>query len=280
MINVITPSYNMDAFLAGCLRSVADQDVEHEHFVIDACSTDETAQVVGTVKEFSGQFVSEPDAGMYDAVNKGWVRSAGEIICYLNCDEQYLPGTLDFVVHYFENNSDVDMIFGDVLVVRPSGALISYRKGYPVRWFYIPISLLYVYTCTMFLRRRIFEDGFHFDTSYSSVADADFVMRVQRAGYSIRHIKKYLSVFMFRGDNLSEQVVSTEEKKRLFTAAPTVVQKMRYPLNVLRLLEKCAAGAYLQKKPLKYEMYVGDEQKRRVFCCENPCWKWPKKEPI
>jgi glycosyltransferase involved in cell wall biosynthesis len=212
---------------------------------------------------------------MYDAINKGWCNALGDILCYLNCDEQYLPGMLEYVERYFVEHPEVDMIFGDVIVVNPEGQFLSYRKGYPVRWFYIPISLLYVYTCTMFFRRRIFDDGYFFDTSYKSVADADFVMRVQRAGYTIRHVKRYFSTFTFSGSNLSEQPVSVQEKRRLYARAPRWVKLLRHPLNAMRLVEKMIAGAYRQTSPLTYAIYEGQGERRKEFTVLNPGWRWP-----
>ena len=87
------------------VASVADQGVEAEHIVQDACSNDGTLEWLLTdprVKAFS-----EKDAGMYDAVNRGLRRASGEILSYLNCDEQYLPGALPHAVAaYFERHPE------------------------------------------------------------------------------------------------------------------------------------------------------------------------------
>src|SRR6185503_18578473 len=104
--SIVTPSYNGGRWLSLCIASVADQDVPHEHIVQDACSEDGTEGWLrrdGRVKAYI-----EKDSGMYDAVNRGLRRARGDILGYLNCDEQYLPGALAVVRSVFENHADLD----------------------------------------------------------------------------------------------------------------------------------------------------------------------------
>src|SRR3954447_16040811 len=98
-ISVVTPSYNMLPYLRRACASVADQEgCTFEHIVVDARSTDGTPEWLAT----RGQpHIVEPDRGMYDAVNKGLRVARGGVLAYLNCDEQYLPGTLRFVRERF-----------------------------------------------------------------------------------------------------------------------------------------------------------------------------------
>ena len=97
MISIITPSFNQIEWLRLAVASVADQEgVEYEHIIQDG-GTDGIKEIVQS--EFGNlgkrlQVFVEKDAGMYDAVNRGLRRASGEICAYLNCDEQYLPGTL------------------------------------------------------------------------------------------------------------------------------------------------------------------------------------------
>jgi len=94
--SIITPSFRNSRWLKLCIASVADQqDVKWEHIVQDSCSDDGTQDWLPRdprVKAFI-----EKDGGMYDAVNRGYRRAAGDILAYLNCDEQYLPGALKTV---------------------------------------------------------------------------------------------------------------------------------------------------------------------------------------
>src|SRR6202034_981314 len=118
--SIITPSFRNSKWLKLCIASVADQHgVELEHIVQDSCSDDGTQDWLPhdeRVKAFI-----EKDQGMYDAINRGWKRAQGDVVAYLNCDEQYLPGALKAVWDYFQAHPDVDVVFGDNLVVDDKG---------------------------------------------------------------------------------------------------------------------------------------------------------------
>jgi glycosyltransferase involved in cell wall biosynthesis len=272
--SIITPSFNMLSFLEMCAASIADQEeAAFEHIVVDGGSGDGTTRWLEQQPHIKS--LSEKDSGMYDAINKGFARARGDILAYLNCDEQYLPGTLAFVKTYFEHNPAVDMIFGDMVLIRPDGALIAFRKGYPPRWFYILASFLYVPTCTMFFRRKIIDDGFYFDLNFKANADADFVVRLLRSRYVLKHVKKYLAAFTMTGKNLSSETIAQKESAIMYNQSPGYIKKLRWLLNGLRFLEKWCSGAYFQKKPLEYSVYVKDNgTQRKHFSAANPSFKW------
>ena len=272
-VSVITPSYNMLPYLKRCAASVADQEGgKFEHIVIDGGSADGSEKWLA--EQHHIRSMSEKDNGMYDAVNKGLKLAKGNILAYLNCDEQYLPGTLGYVKDYFEKNPDVDMIFGDLLLIGPDGTLTAYRKGYQPRWYYIITSHLYVLTCTMFFRRKVIEKGFFFDTGYRAAGDAEFVVRVLRSGFNAKHVKRYQAVFTMTGKNLGADEPARLERKQLLAKAPFCICISRLHLNFLRLIEKFFSGAYFQKKPLEYSVYVQDENQRKSFCVNKASFRW------
>jgi glycosyltransferase involved in cell wall biosynthesis len=273
-ISVITPSYNMLPYLQRCAASVADQEGGiFEHIVIDGGSADGSEEWLARQQHIRS--ISEKDNGMYDAINKGLQLANGKILAYLNCDEQYLPGTLGLAADYFEKNPQVDMIFGDLLLIRPDGSLLAYRKGYRPRWYYIVTSHLYVLSCTMFFRRRIIEEGFFFDTAYRAAGDAEFVVRVLRSGFKARHIKRYLAAFTMTGKNLSVDPSAIKERKRLSASAPFYIKINKWLLNGTRLMEKFFSGAYFQEKPLEYAVYVeGMNKERKFFSVNKASFRW------
>jgi len=271
--SVITPSLNMLGYLKRCCASVADQKgVTVEHIIMDGGSTDGTVEWLRQNKQVIS--VIQKDKGMYDAINKGLLLAQGNIISYLNCDEQYLPDTLSFVKEYMEQHQEVDILFGDALVVRPDGSLICYRKGHQPRWFYILSSYLYVFSCTMFIRRRVIDDGFRFDERLKYVGDADFVTRVLRAGYRAVHVKRYLAVFTMTKKNRSASREALLERKRWMASAPLWVKMLRWPLNWARLFEKLIYGCFWEKMPLCYAIYVSDDTERKVFCAAKASFRW------
>jgi len=273
MISVVTPSFNMLNYLRLCLASVADQaGVEYEHLIMDGGSTDGTAEWLSLRETL--RCVSEKDEGMYDAVNKGFDRTRGQIASYLNCDEQYLPGTLAYVEDYFGGHPEVDMLFGSALLIRPDGSLISYRKAYRPRAVYFQTDHLYVLSCAMFLRRRILDDGFRFDTSFRANGDSDFVVRLLNAGYRAGVTSRYLSAFTMTGENLSASDTAAREAAILLGRAPAWAQKMRKLLTLARRLEKIASGAYFQNGPLEYALYIPGSDERRTFVVRKADFRW------
>jgi glycosyltransferase involved in cell wall biosynthesis len=109
--SVVTPSWNQGAWIGGCIESVLAQGVtDFEHLVLDNCSTDETEEVLRGYSNL--QVIREPDRGQSHALNKGFQKAQGEIICWLNADDQYLPGAFEVVRKAFEK-SDVAVVFGD-----------------------------------------------------------------------------------------------------------------------------------------------------------------------
>jgi glycosyltransferase involved in cell wall biosynthesis len=273
--SIVTPSFNSIAYLKRCCASVADQKgVSVEHIVVDGASTDGT---VDWIKSLPGMcFLSEPDHGMYDAVNKGLRLAKGDVLAYLNCDEQYLPDTLQFVDQYFVAHPEVDVVFGDALLIRADGSLLAFRKGYKPVWWFIEAGHLYVLSCTMFFRRRLIERGFFFNADLRDVADADFVVRVLRGGAHGRHLRRYLAAFTVTGKNMSAGPNALLERKALLASAPRWIRGLRGPINGLRLMTKLVSGAYFERAPIRYEVYADERAGgRQEFVAESVSWRWP-----
>jgi glycosyltransferase involved in cell wall biosynthesis len=274
MISVVTPSYNMLSYLKCCHASVFDQSPEGvEHIVVDGFSHDGTVEWLKSREDITS--IVEADKGMYDAVNKGLQCAHGDIVAYLNCDEQYLHGTLPCVQNYLNMHPEVDLVFGDMLVVNPDLSLAGFRKGIRPSWIYFVASSLYLYTCTMFLRRNIIDDGFLFNSDLKMAGDFDFVVRVLRAGYVARHLKRYQSAFALTGHNLSGGEKGLEEGlDHLRGYAYKLVRFARLPINIVRVAEKVFNGSYTQEWPLEYELYTSDDlTKRRSFSANSVTWR-------
>src|SRR5947207_598397 len=118
-ISVVTPSFNNSDWLKLCIASVADQGIDVEHIIQDSCSNDGTQDWLPHDKRVKAYI--EKDSGMYDAVNRGLRRATGDVLAYLNCDEQYLPGALQSVIRYFKSHPDTDVVFGDCVITDETG---------------------------------------------------------------------------------------------------------------------------------------------------------------
>ena len=151
LVSIITPSFNQASYLGQTLRSVLDQDYSRvEYIVIDGASTDGSVEIIkkytdgrsgipplnGKITTNRGEktsplldyWLSEKDSGQAEAINKGLARASGEIVAWLNSDDYYLPGTVSAAVKVFEENPDVDMVYGDMLAVDENGQTINTLK--------------------------------------------------------------------------------------------------------------------------------------------------------
>ena len=261
--SILTPSRNQLSLLQLCAASIADQSgVTVEHLVQDACSTD------GTVEWLAGHpgisFVSEPDGGMYDALNRGFDRAKGEYVAWLNCDEQYLPGTLARVADFFRTHPEVDMVFGDIIMVDEHGEYLWHRKVEVPRLNHTLTCHLSTLSCAMFFRRTLVDaGGFHFDTSYRFVGDAEWMTRLLRAGVRMAVLGGFTSIFTQTGKNLSRDARAVAEQARLAAGAPLWVRAAK-PVWVLHhRLSRWVSGAYRQA-PFAFRLHVRQQSGERV----------------
>ncbi|MEZ0485589.1 glycosyltransferase family 2 protein [Fibrella aquatica] len=124
-ITVITPSYNQGQFIGQTIESVLSQGYPNlQYLIIDGASTDHTADVVAP---YRGQltFITERDRGQTDAINKGLRMATGDIVCWLNSDDYFLPGTLQAVGTFFAANPDTVWLTGDCQIVDEAGQTIQ-----------------------------------------------------------------------------------------------------------------------------------------------------------
>ena len=127
--SIITPSFNQGRFIADCIESVMNQacdGIEVEHIVIDAVSTDKTIDVLNYYPHLN--WTSEPDAGMSDGINKGFLKATGDWLMWLNCDDYLLPGALSKVADFIKQHPDVDVVHGDCAFIQEDKTLI--RRKY------------------------------------------------------------------------------------------------------------------------------------------------------
>lgn len=271
--SIITPSYRNSEALRLCIESVADQvGVTLEHIIQDAGSDDGTLDWL--LKDPRVSVRVEKDSGMYDAINRGFRRATGEIVAYLNCDEQYLQGTLQSVYEFFRRNPHVEVAFGDVVVTAPSGRYICHRKALlPLRahvWYRFSVL-----TCATFLRREALEKHhLYFDTSWRVVGDVFWVLEMLNRRVSMGLLRQFTSSFGDTGKNLSLHPEAEAERARLRSITPLWVRALRPLIIQHHRLRMLLNGAYTQR-PFQYAIYTEHSPTRRVhFTVEHPTGLW------
>jgi glycosyltransferase involved in cell wall biosynthesis len=243
-ISIVTPSFQQVDYLRSCAASVADQTgpFVHEHLVQDGGSGGGfDAWAAG---QHFAEVRSEPDGGLYYAINRGFARAKGEILAWLNCDEQYLPGTLAKVTAWFEAHPDQDILFGDVVLVAPDGEPLSYRQA-AVPWRgHIRSCFLPTYSAATFVRRKVIDQGHLLDTRYRAIADAVWIDELLGAGFSAGVLNEPLAVFTQTGENLGQTATAVGESEAWRRSCGVGGAWYRMWWSGLHRLRKSLGGAY------------------------------------
>jgi glycosyltransferase involved in cell wall biosynthesis len=126
LVSIVTPSYNQGRFLEATICSVLDQDYPAvEYLVMDGGSTDGSADIIRRYSDRLAYWVSERDQGQTDAINKGFARSRGSVLAWLNSDDVYQPGAVSEAVAYLLAHPEAGMVYGDVDFINEAGAPIG-----------------------------------------------------------------------------------------------------------------------------------------------------------
>jgi glycosyltransferase involved in cell wall biosynthesis len=271
--SIITPSFRNSEWLKLCVASVADQGVEHEHIVQDAGSDDGTLDWLPSDPRVSA--VVEKDDGMYDAINRGLRRAGGELLAYLNCDEQYLPGTLAAVERYFAGHPQVEVVFADAVAVNTECEYLWHRKMLrPLLWhtWTCPLSTL---TCATFFRRSVIDQRrIFFDTRWRMVGDSDWVLRLIQQRVRMAVLRRFTSVFTHTGANLSLAPKARLEAEEFHRAAPGLVRAARPLVLAHHRVRRLLGGIYSQA-PFDFALFTpGNPAARITRHVSRPTFRW------
>jgi len=218
--------------------------------------------------------ISEPDQGMYDAINRGIRRITGDLWAWLNCDEQFFPGTLTYVAEWFASHPETDILCGDALLVDGEGKALSYRRIIPPRWHHTRLIHLASLSCASFYRRSIVERGGIFDTRWRSLGDAEWMARMLRAGVRVDACGRLLSSFAFTGQNTSESPLAVAEGVKWRSAPDVPPAWMRWPLTLHHRIRRLLAGAY-KIRTLPYALHRKMGRGRVESTALGIGWNWP-----
>jgi len=271
--SIITPSFRNSSWLKLCIASVADQQgVELEHIVQDSCSDDGTQDWLPhdtRVKAFI-----EKDSGMYDAVNRGYRRAAGDLLAYLNCDEQYLPDALRVVHDFFEQHPQIEVALAGTIVTDGKGQYVCHRHSLTPRpqsiWYRFPVL-----TSSLFIRRRIIhERGLFFDTRWRDLGDFHWMLALIKNRVPMQVLDHFTSIFADTGQNMNLKLNAIREKKETAAFTPRRVRMLKPVWIAHHRLRRLAAG-HFWLKPTSYSIYTLQSPERRVlFEVPRPTAVW------
>jgi glycosyltransferase involved in cell wall biosynthesis len=246
--SIITPSYNQGKYIRDTLDSVlCQQSCDLEHIVMDGGSTDETTSILLEYAENypNLSWISEPDLGQSDAINKGFAIAQGEIIAYLNSDDYYLPGALDKVCLIFEQYPEVDFIYGDLLVVSDKKQFIkSYRSIRTSLWRNLYVSALPQPSC--FWRKRVTDLIPLFNIENRTCMDAEYFSYSISQGLNFCRISEPLSCFRLYSESITGSIKKAGELRSLYLQDIKRIEQQFIPNHRLPRFTRLGIGRLLK----------------------------------
>ena len=194
-VSLITVTYNSEAYLEDCIRSVMQQNFPRiEHIIIDGASTDGTLAIIKKYEGSIAQWVSEKDKGMYDAINKGIAMATGDIIGILNSDDMFASNdVIEAIVNCF-NEHKLDAVYGDLVYVNKTNTnkVIRLWKGFSYNRFRFNYGWMPAHP-TFYLRRELIDEFGGYESHYFTAADYEFMARyLYRYRISARYLPKLI----------------------------------------------------------------------------------------
>lgn len=237
-VSIITSCYNREATIAQAIESVLAQDYpDIEYIVVDGASSDGTLQVINRYKKHIARIISEPDHGMYEAINKGIKAATGDVVGLLHSDDFLLtPHIISDIVEMFRRKN-ADLVYGNGLYVdatRTDKVIRNWISGsyrhWKVRLGWLPLHP------TVYIRRGAIEQYGLYDETYKIAADSDFLVRyLWEARLRVEYLNKYILKMRMGGlstDSLRRKQMWKEDvrmyKEHGFTGVFEKLMKMSW----------------------------------------------------
>lgn len=210
-ISIVTPSFNQGAFIGRTIDSVLQQGYPRlKYFVQDGGSDDETQNVLKRCEGSLSGWHSSPDGGQSQAINLGFARTSGEIMAWLNSDDLLLPGALARVAVHFARRPEVDVIYGNRLLIDENDMeigrwILPGHDSKALCWAdYVPQE-------TLFWRRSLWNKvGARVDESFRFAMDWDILLRFREAGARFAHLPHFLGAFRVHSQQKTSAAIHSQ----------------------------------------------------------------------
>ena len=193
LVSIVTPSYNQAVFLEETLTSVLNQDCERagiarlEYIVVDGGSTDGSVDILRRYADRLSWWVSEPDQGQTDALNKGFGRARGEILAWINSDDTYLPHAVGEAVQVLQANPAVGMVYGDANLIDEQGRVLGPFPARQTDYQRLRRGFVHIPQQTAFFRADLWRRVGPLDPSFYFAMDYDLWVRLARLAPMLYH---------------------------------------------------------------------------------------------
>jgi len=200
-ISIITPSYNQGQFLEETILSVLNQNYPNlEYIIMDGGSTDNSVEIIKKYEDRLAYWVSKPDKGQTEAINKGFRRSRGDILSWLNSDDLLLPGALSAVAQCFGKHPEAGFVYGDYQMIDQAGRVLFQRLVTEYDFGVLVYGRSLMTQPATFFRNSVIEQIGHLDERFDFCMDLEFWIRAAVQGIVFQSLRVPLAANRLHGE--------------------------------------------------------------------------------
>jgi glycosyltransferase involved in cell wall biosynthesis len=245
LVTVITVVLNGAKHLEETIRSVLEQGYENlEYLILDGGSTDGTLEIIHRYENQLDYWVSEPDAGIYDAMNKGLALARGELIALLNSDDFYEPEAIQKIITAFTSDPDAGIYSGHTRILQEDLGLDYISTAHEDHWKGMGFS-----HSAMFVSRKVYEQIGTYNCRFALAADYDFLLRALEARHRSKLVDAVISNYRNTGTSasnlplvLNEMLIISRNYYSLWSSAHIKFLLLRYAKSMLLILAQKLVG--------------------------------------
>jgi len=180
-VTIVTPSFNQAPYLEATIQSVLSQDYpEIEYFIMDGGSTDGSLEIIRKYEDRLAGWVSEPDKGQTDAINKGFARATGDVLAWLNSDDTYEPGAVRQAVELMAQHPQISMIYGDCNYIDETGRVIGRFRAAQTDYRRLRQGYVHIPQQASFFRADLVRQVGQLDPTFYFAMDYDLWVRLAK----------------------------------------------------------------------------------------------------
>lgn len=196
-ISVVTPSLNQAQFLERTILSVLNQNYPNlEYIIIDGGSSDQSVDIIRKYEKYLAYWVSEPDKGQANAINKGFQKSTGEILAWLCSDDVYLPDSL-MMVSTISTQKKADLIYGNTYLINQTDKIIGEHRNVRYSQIFAQSAIIdrifSISQPSMFWKRELFNTVGGLNEELSNVLDNDLIIKFLLTGSKVEYCREFFS---------------------------------------------------------------------------------------
>ena len=206
LVSIVTPSFNQASYIEETIRSVLDQDYPAiEYIIVDGGSTDGSAEIIRQYADRLAWWVSEPDKGQTDAINKGFAHARGELLAWLNSDDTYQPHAIAEAVAFLQSHPAAGMVYGDANLIDQQGRVIGKFPARQTGYKKLRRGFVHIPQQAAFFRADLWRQVGPLDPSFYFAMDYDLWVRLARLAPLVYHPRLWAN---FRLHHTGKSVVS------------------------------------------------------------------------